>query len=352
MPVGQEFVAPSSQFDALRRSLVAAPKRWCVTGAAGFIGSSLVEALLQRNQEVVGLDNYATGSPSNIAAVVPADAVDRFHMIVGDIRDIGTCRQACAGSNYVLHQAALGSVPRSIEDPVMSNQVNVDGFLNMLVAAKDAKVERFVFASSSSVYGDSTILPQVEDRTGRVLSPYAVTKATNEAYATVFQRAFDLQVIGLRYFNVFGPRQDPNGPYAAVIPRWISNLLAGRACTIYGDGETSRDFCYVANAVQANLLAATADAHATQECYNIACGETTSLTQLFFLIRQMLATRHAEVSNAEPHYEAFRHGDIRHSYATIEKAQSRLGYVPTHRIRQGLEETLRWYSGTLRSNAT
>jgi UDP-N-acetylglucosamine/UDP-N-acetylgalactosamine 4-epimerase len=342
-------VTPRTTFDEVRHAMINAPKQWCVTGAAGFIGSNLVELLLQLGQRVVGLDNYSTGSRANISDAVIPETADRFRMIEGDIRDLGACRDACSEADYVLHQAALGSVPRSIDDPVTSNQVNVDGFLNMLVAAKDAHVKRFVFASSSSVYGDSTNLPQTEERTGNLLSPYAVTKATNESYAIVFQKTYALEVIGLRYFNVFGPRQDPQGAYAAVIPRWVSNLLHEQPCRIFGDGETSRDFCYVANVMQANLLAATVDPSGTGQCYNIACGETTSLNRLFYMMRDGLAAFNPAIAAAEPTYEAFRRGDIAHSYARIDRARQNLGYAPTHRLPDGLREALGWYVRSLNS---
>ncbi len=338
---------------ALRDELVATPRTWLVTGAAGFIGSNLVEELLGLGQHVVGLDNFATGYQSNLDAAVAANAETSgsFRFVEGDIRDLAACHEACAGVDLVLHQAALASVPRSIADPLSSSQVNVDGFLNVLLAARDAGVKRVVYASSSSVYGDATTIPQEEDKTGNVLSPYAATKATNEMYAKVFERTYGLQTVGLRYFNVFGRRQDPNGAYAAVIPRWIANLLSDTPCQIFGDGETSRDFCYVANAVQANLLAATTqNSAATGEAYNVACGEETSLNQLFRMIRDGLATYQPSVSEMEPSYEPARAGDIRRSLANIAKATRLLGYVPSHRASAGLEHALEWYA--TRSGAT
>src|SRR5262249_1645279 len=266
-------------------------------------------------------------------------ARSRFRMMVGDIRNPDVCRAACDGVDYVLHQAALGSVPRSIDDPRTSHSVNVDGFLNMLVAARDAQVRRFVYASSSAVYGDSHDLPQLEERTGRVLSPYAATKATNETYAIAFQQSYGLQSIGLRYFNVFGRRQDPTGAYAAVIPRWIANLLRNEPIRIFGDGETSRDFCYIANTVPANLLAATVgDESSTGQVYNVACGEATSLNDLFRMIRDQLSIEVPAVESVEPLYEAFRTGDIRHSCAAIGKARQLLGFQPSHLIADGLAE--------------
>jgi UDP-N-acetylglucosamine 4-epimerase len=344
----------SARYRRLRQQLIAEPKTWLVTGAAGFIGSNLVEELIALGQTVVGLDNFSTGYQSNLDEALAAHSSNagRFRMIVGDIRDPDVCRAACEGIDYVLHQAALGSVPRSIDDPRTSHSVNVDGFLNVLVAARDAQVRRLVYASSSAVYGDARDLPQVEERTGRVLSPYAATKATNETYATAFQLSYGLQSIGLRYFNVFGRRQDPTGAYAAVIPRWIANLLHDEPCQIFGDGETSRDFCYIANTVQANLLAATGkDEACTGQVYNVACGESTSLNDLFRMIRDQLATEVPGIAAAEPLYEAFRSGDIRHSCAAIGKARQLLGYQPSHSIADGLAEALTWYTSHAETNA-
>ena len=327
--------------------LVVEPLAWLVTGAAGFIGSNLVQELLALGQRVVGLDNFSTGHQSNLDEAVAAggDAKGSFRFVEGDIRDLDACREACVGVDYVLHQAALASVPRSIADPVSSTQVNVDGFLNVLVAARDASARRVVYASSSSVYGDARTMPQVEHVTGEVLSPYAATKATNEMYAKVFQRTYGLETVGLRYFNVFGRRQDPNGAYAAVIPRWTAKLLRDVPCEIFGDGTTSRDFCYIANAVQANLLAATATStEATAQAYNVACGEETSLTEMFRMIRTHLAAFQPSVRSAEPVYAAERQGDIRRSFADIGKARRLLGYEPTHRAVAGIEEALNWYA--------
>lgn len=340
-------IPPSYPNMRARQELAAFPRTWLVTGAAGFIGSSLVEALLQLGHRVVGLDNFATGHQANVDDVLSrvGDARSRFGFIEGDIRDSRACAAACAGVDFVLHQAALGSVPRSIKDPVTSTHVNVDGFLNVLVAARDAGARRVVYASSSSVYGDRRELPQRESNTGRPLSPYAATKATNELFADVFQRSYGLEVVGLRYFNVFGRRQDPNGPYAAVIPRWVHALLAGEPCHIFGDGETSRDFCYVDNAVQANLLAAAAaPPDATSAAYNIACGEATTLNTLFCLIRDGLARYRPAVADAQPVYQDFRPGDVPRSLADIGAARASLGYEPTHRIAEGLAETLAWYA--------
>ena len=338
---------PQSRYSATRATLAAEPRVWLVTGAAGFIGSNLVQELLGLGQRVVGLDNFSTGHQANIdeAVAVNADRAGSFRFVEGDIRDPGACADASAGVDYVLHQAALASVPRSIKDPVASTQVNVDGFLNVLVAARDAGAKRVVYASSSSVYGDARTIPQVEHLTGRILSPYAATKATNELFASVFERTYGLETIGLRYFNVFGRRQDPNGAYAAVIPRWIARLLNGEACEIFGSGETSRDFCYIANVVQANILGATvASGEATDEVYNIACGDETSLNELFRMIRDSLATYAPSVATMEPQYSAERAGDIRRSLANVGKAREMLGYYPTHRAAAGMKETLTWYA--------
>ena len=328
--------------EALRRS----PRTWLITGVAGFIGSNLLERLLSLGQYVIGLDNLSTGYRRNLDDVLVRvnGAGDRFHFVEGDIRDLATCRAVCTGVDYVLHQAALGSVPRSIDDPLSSHASNVDGFIDMLSAATDARVRRFVFASSSAVYGDHAELPKREDRIGRLLSPYAATKLVDELYAGVFQRTYGVQTVGLRYFNVFGRRQDPRGAYAAVIPRWVAGLLGGQPCTIFGDGETSRDFCYIDNVVQANLLAATVpDVEATDRVYNVACGERTTLSELFGLIRAGLAAHRPELVHVAPVNEGFRPGDIRHSLADITSIVQRLGYVPTHTVSQGIAEALAWY---------
>ncbi|MCB1751329.1 MAG: SDR family oxidoreductase [Gammaproteobacteria bacterium] len=321
---------------------------WLITGVAGFIGSNLLEALLKLNQTIIGLDNFATGYQHNIDQAL-ADAGRRpgsadFRFIEGDICDLETCRSACAGVDYVLHQAALGSVPRSIEDPVRTNQANIDGFLNMLIAARDAGVKRFVYAASSSTYGDHPDLPKVEDKIGKPLSPYAVTKVVNELYAGVFARTYGFRTIGLRYFNIFGKRQDPNGAYAAVIPKWISSLIAGEAVFINGDGETSRDFCYIDNTVQINLLAAmTEQRQALDQVYNVALNDRTSLTALFGMIQDRLIERMPALKRVEPTYREFRPGDVRHSQADIDKACRLLGYTPSHRIGQGLDAAMDWY---------
>jgi UDP-N-acetylglucosamine 4-epimerase len=323
---------------------MATPKVWVVTGAAGFIGSNLLQELLDLGQTVVGVDNFSTGHRTNVDDALGERDGSLFRMVEGDIRDLETCRTACDGADYVLHHAALGSVPWSMDDPLRTNGVNVDGFVNMLVAAKDAGVKRFVYASSSAVYGDTPDFPQVETRLGRPLSPYAASKAVNETYALAFQMSYGLQAIGLRYFNVFGRRQDPAGAYAAVIPRWISSLLREERCRIFGDGETTRDFCYIANVVQANLLAATvANADATGEAYNIACAASVTLNELFGMMRDRLAEIDTRFARAIPQYDPFRPGDVRFSGASIEKASRMLGYSPSHDVADGLSEALDWY---------
>lgn len=331
------------------------PATWLVTGVAGFIGSNLLQELLGLGQNVVGLDNFSTGFRANLddALAAPESGRGSFRFIEGDIRSLSACRDACSGVDYVLHQAALGSVPRSIDDPITSNSVNVDGFLNMLVAAHEAGVKRVVYASSCAVYGDSTDLPLNESAAGNCLSPYATTKLANEMYASVFHRTYGLSLTGLRYFNVFGRRQDPQGAYAAVIPRWISNLLAGERCQIHGDGLTSRDFCYVGNVAQANLLAAMAPASAdAARVYNVACGRETTLNELFRMIRLGLAGYEPAIAGASPEYGADRRGDIRRSTADISRIQHDLGYEPTCSTAQGLGLTLEWYVRNSSSRAT
>lgn len=328
-----------------------APRRWLVTGAAGFIGSNLVERLLQLDQKVVGLDNFSTGYSRNIKQALAAadpDQQKRFRFIQGDIRDPATCAKAVRKADYVLHQAALGSVPRSLDDPCLTNANNVTGFLNMLVAARDAGVRRFVYAASSSTYGDHPGLPKVEDAIGRPLSPYAVTKLVNELYAEVFCSCYDFRPVGLRYFNIFGPRQDPEGAYAAVIPCWFSTLLQGQRPVINGDGETSRDFCYVDNAVQANILAATRPEEcAAGEVFNVAVSHRTSLNELFGMIRELVGRQRPEALALEPVYGPERKGDVRHSLADITKARRQLGYAPAYDVRQGLEHCAAWYLRSL-----
>jgi len=335
------------RYQQLQSALEATPRTWVVTGVAGFIGSNLLERLLELDQHVVGLDNFSTGYQANldeVRATVGARKWSRADIIKGDIRDLETCELACSGADFVLHQAALGSVPRSLADPIRSHESNVTGFLNMLVAARDTRVSRFVYASSSSVYGDDSTLPKIEERVGEPLSPYAATKAINEVYARVFARVFGLKCIGLRYFNVFGPRQDPAGAYAAVIPRWIAALIQGQPIHIYGDGETSRDFSYITNVVQANLLAATTENPAAlNSVFNIGLGETTSLNELFRLVQHALRQSDPSLPEQAAIYDDFRAGDVRHSHAAIEKAQRLLGYAPGHRIHEGLELAMDWY---------
>jgi UDP-N-acetylglucosamine 4-epimerase len=346
-----------SKYQEVRRLIRERPRRWLVTGVAGFIGSHLLESLLKLGQEVVGLDNFATGHARNLEEVreaVGAPAWGSFTFIEGDIREPGDCLRACANVDVVLHHAALGSVPRSVEDPAAAHEVNLTGFVNMLIAARDARVRRFVYAASSSTYGDSPELPKVEKVIGKPLSPYAVTKYANELYADVFAHCYGMVCIGLRYFNVFGPRQDPDGPYAAVIPKWIARFIAGEPVCINGDGETSRDFCYVENSVQANLLAATTDnADALNQVFNVAVAQRTTLNELFELERALLVRHFPQVRDVRPHYGEFRKGDIRHSQADISKARMLLGYAPTHTVGDGLGEAMEWYvvnlsRGTLR----
>jgi UDP-N-acetylglucosamine/UDP-N-acetyl-alpha-D-glucosaminouronate 4-epimerase len=332
---------------AAKARLAASPRRWLVTGSAGFIGSHLVETLLALGQHVTSVDNFSTGYPRNldqVAEAVGTAAWRRHTFIEGDIADLDVCRRACAGAEVVLHEAALGSVPRSIRDPLATHAANATGFLNMLIAARDANVSRFVYAGSSSTYGDHPGLPKVETAVGRPLSPYAVTKYVDELYAQVFDGCYAMRTIGLRYFNVFGSRQDPAGAYAAVIPRWIAAMLDGDAPVIYGDGETTRDFCYVANVVQANLLAATTDdADALSQVYNVAVGGRMSLNELHAILRELLQARDPRLRMTPVRYEDFRAGDVRHSQADIGKARALLGYEPTYDARAGLAEALAWY---------
>ena len=339
-------------YAALAARLRERPRRWLVTGAAGFIGSHLVETLLGLGQTVTGLDDLSTGNRRNLELVLGAAgpaAAARFRFEEGDIRDPAACARACAGADLVLHQAALGSVPRSIKDPLTSHEVNVTGFLRVLSAARDAGLRRVVYASSSSVYGDHPGLPKVEEAVGRPLSPYAATKAADEAYAHAFGQAYGLELLGLRYFNVFGPRQDPDGPYAAVMPRWFAGLLGKGEVVLHGDGETSRDFCYVANVVQANLLAATVeDRAALGQVYNVAYGERTTLNELYELIRDRVARVRPGVADLQPVRTDFRPGDVRHSLADTGKARRLLGYEPTHSVRQGLDLAAAWYAEVAR----
>ena len=335
------------QYNETLKTLNEQPKKWLITGVAGFIGSNLLETLLKNNQHVVGLDNFSTGHQHNLDQVkdlVSSEQWKNFKLIKGDIRQLKDCNDACEGMDYVLHQAALGSVPRSIEDPINTNENNLSGYLNMLVAAKDADVKRFVYAASSSTYGDHPDLPKVEDKIGNPLSPYAVTKVVNELYANVFARTYGFKTIGLRYFNIFGQRQDPNGAYAAVIPKWVADMMTNNPVYINGDGETSRDFCYIDNAVQANILAATADnPDAADQVYNVAVGDRTTLNELFELIRSGLSEQFPHLDDYQATYRDFRAGDVRHSLADISKAKKLLGYEPTHRIGEGMEVALDWY---------
>ncbi len=346
-----------TKYEELQGYLKSNQHTWLVTGAAGFIGSNLVEKLLTLNQKVIGLDNFETGHQHNLDQTLAdvetlgalASLRENFTFINGDIRNLKDCQQACIEVDYVLHQAALGSVPRSIEDPINTNRANIDGFLNMLVASKDEKVKRFVYAASSSTYGDHPDLPKVEDKIGNPLSPYAVTKVVNELYASVFAKTYGFKTIGLRYFNIFGKRQDPNGAYAAVIPKWVASILKGEEVFINGDGETSRDFCYIDNTVQINLLAAMTDNEAaTDQVYNVALNDRTSLNQLYQMIEQRLLEKTPELEKKAPTYRDFRAGDVRHSQADISKAQTLLDYQPTHKISEGMDEAMDWYVESLK----
>lgn len=334
-------------FDLVKQELINEPKRWLVTGVAGFIGSNLLELLLRCGQKVVGLDNFSTGDRQNLNEVQESVGPKRwrdFAFIEGDVASAEDCSMACKGVDFVLHQAALGSVPRSIADPLSTNCSNVDGFLYMLVAARDAKVKRFVYASSSSVYGDHPGFLKAEGDIGKPLSPYAVSKYVNELYADVFGRNYGMECIGLRYFNVFGKRQRPNGPYAAVIPMWVSNLLQAKICVVNGDGAISRDFCYIDNVLQANLIAAcTNKREALNTVYNIAVGEQTTLLELYRMIRDRLLPVRPDLQGVEPHIGPFRNGDILQSRADILKAKQLLGYAPSHTVAQGLDEAISWY---------
>lgn len=336
-----------TNYEKIQSSLLQKRSTWLITGVAGFIGSNLLEELLKLDQQVVGLDNFVTGHQLNldeVRSLVKPEQWNNFIFLQGDIRDQAICHKACEGVDYVLHQAALGSVPRSLSDPVRTNEFNLTGFLNMLVAARDSGVKSFVYASSSSVYGDHPDLPKVEDKIGLPLSPYAVTKLANEIYASVFTRSYGLPTIGLRYFNIFGPRQDPEGPYAAVIPKWFDGLLNSDRIFINGDGETSRDFCYVANAVQANILGAVAiRPDAFSQIYNVAYGERTTLNELFEMIRSHVSAVRPSAVNAEPVFRDFRPGDVRHSLADISKTQNLLGYEPQYSVREGLKKAGQWY---------
>jgi UDP-N-acetylglucosamine/UDP-N-acetylgalactosamine 4-epimerase len=344
-----------TKYEQLQEHLKDNQNTWLVTGVAGFIGSNLLEKLLILNQKVVGLDNFDTGHQHNIDQAIEdankatgKDLSDNFKFINGDIREIEDCKQACDGVDYVLHQAALGSVPRSIEDPINTNRANIDGFLNMLVASKDANVKRFVYAASSSTYGDHPDLPKVEDKIGNPLSPYAVTKVVNELYASVFAKTYGFRTIGLRYFNIFGKRQDPNGAYAAVIPKWVAAILNKDDVFINGDGETSRDFCYIDNTVQMNLLAATTNNDkASDQVYNVALNDRTSLNKLYQMIEDRLIQRTVGLEKKKPIYRDFRSGDVRHSQADITKAKTLLNYQPKYMIEKGMDVAMDWYVKTI-----
>lgn len=328
-----------TRYETAEAELRNAPRKWLVTGAAGFIGSHLVDALLAFGQRVRGLDNLSTGHEENLRS----SQAKHFEFVSGDIRDMDACRRACSGMDYILHHAALGSVPASIDDPLTTHAINVTGFANILTGAREQRVKRVIYASSSAVYGDDPTLPKVEDKLGTPLSPYALSKYANELYAANFKQCFGVDSIGLRYFNVFGARQDPNGPYAAVIPKWIEAMIGGEPVFINGDGETTRDFCHVANVVQANLLAATAPTDALNQVYNIAVGEATTLNTLFVVIRDQLSQRFAQVKQITPKARDFRAGDVRHSQADITRARKLLGYMPTVGLKEGLSLAMDWY---------
>jgi len=344
--MSQSNTSPSG-YEKLRASLVTERHVWLVTGVAGFIGSNLLEALLKLDQKVVGLDNFATGHQRNLDEVrsfVGEERWRNFNFIYGDICNLEICRQACDGVEYVLHQAALGSVPRSLIDPIATNRTNVEGFLNMLVAAKDAKVTSFTYAASSSTYGDHPGLPKVEEKIGKPLSPYAVTKYVNELYADVFAKSYRFNTIGLRYFNVFGPRQDPNGAYAAVIPKWIASLIKGEEIYINGDGETSRDFCFIENVIQANFLAACCQNKAVKnQVFNVAVGDRTTLNELHSLLFSELRSLKSNLKERPPIFRDFREGDVRHSLASVKKIETLLGYAATHRLDAGIKMAMPWY---------
>ena len=338
-------------YSNIQQTLRTKPRRWLITGVAGFIGSNLLEHLLKLDQTVVGLDNFSTGKQANldeVRSLVTGAQWSRFTFIEGDIRNTETCRKACTGADFVLHEAALGSVPRSLEDPLNTNENNITGTLNVFIASRDCEVKRVVYAASSSTYGDHPGLPKVEDRIGKPLSPYAVTKYVNELYADVFARCYGLETIGLRYFNVFGQRQDPNGAYAAVIPKWVAGMIKNEQIYINGTGETSRDFCYIENVVQMNILAAVSDnAEAVNQVFNTAVNARTSLNELFEMLRTRLERNHKHLVSLKPTYREFRPGDVKHSQADIEKAKKLLGYLPSHTIELGLNEAIEWYEAKL-----
>jgi UDP-N-acetylglucosamine 4-epimerase len=343
-----------TKFEQIKTTLLRNQYTWCVTGVAGFIGSNLLETLLKLNQKVIGLDNFSTGYQKNLNEVKSSVSTSQWanlSFIEGDIRNLVDCKKAVENCDYVLHQAALGSVPRSLDDPITTNDVNVGGHLNMLTAARDADIKGFVYAASSSTYGDHPSLPKVEDTIGQPLSPYAVTKYVNELYGSVFERAYNFKSTGLRYFNVFGPRQDPQGAYAAVIPLWTAAIIAGDTLFINGDGETSRDFCFVDNAVQANILAALAQGDAAGQVYNVACNARTTLNELKGYIHTSLLKFDSNVEAPDVIYREFRDGDVRHSQADISKASSLLGFEPTHQIGEGIDNAMPWYLNSLQKEA-
>ncbi|MDC0443016.1 NAD-dependent epimerase/dehydratase family protein [Gammaproteobacteria bacterium] len=335
-----------SKYLKIKKNLLLEPKKWLITGVAGFIGSNLLQELLELNQWVVGADNFSTGKEENLEDVkkqVTKKQWSRFDFYKGDISKKSFCKLICKDIDYVLHQAALGSVPRSLKDPLKTNNSNVTGFLSMLVAARDSNVKNFVYAASSSTYGDHKALPKKEDRIGKPLSPYAITKYVNELYAEIFFKSYQFNSIGLRYFNVFGKRQSPNGAYAAVIPRWLYAITNNKNVYINGDGTTSRDFCYVENAVQANILAATSNnVDVLNQIYNIAVGDRTSLNDLHQIITNEIK-KCRNIRDLNPVYRDFRDGDVLHSQADISKAQKLLGYRPTHNIRSGIQSSISWY---------
>lgn len=335
------------RYERLKEILQRSPNKWLITGVAGFIGSNLLETLLKLDQTVIGIDDFSTGHTKNIDEVkglVSTEQWAKFSFFKGDIRNFESCEHLCKGVDYVLHQAALGSVPRSLNDPLMTHSVNISGFLNMLTAARNAKVKSFVYAASSSTYGDHPALPKVEENIGKPLSPYAVTKYVNELYADVFAGCYDFNSVGLRYFNVFGKRQDPDGAYAAVIPKWISCLIKNEPVYINGDGETSRDFCFIDNVVQANILAAISEGQEkSHQVYNVAVGQRTTLNELFRRLQQELIPQYKHLETVKPIYRDFRQGDVRHSLASIDKASKGLGFKPTHEIGEGIKVAMDWY---------
>ena len=345
-----------SEYKKILDNLSENPRKWLITGVAGFIGSNLMEALLKHNQIVVGLDNFVTGYQRNLDdvknLVTPAEWKN-FTFINGDIRKFEDCKKAAENVDFVLHEAAIGSVPRSIENPIFTNENNIDGFLNMLVASRDAGVKRFVYAASSSTYGDHYELPKVEDKIGKPLSPYAVTKYVNELYADVFARSYGLGSIGLRYFNVFGKRQDPEGAYAAVIPKWIGSMIKNEPVYINGDGETSRDFCYIDNVVQANILAALCEnKDAINQVYNVAVGDRTTLNELYADLHENLLPKYPHLAGVKAVHRDFRAGDIRHSLASVAKAKELFNYEPTYRVKDGLKLAMDWYVNNLLTNTS